>query len=120
MAMLSHDTKQETIHYNFLSLLTNKHHGELNFFKAKGFSGRQEIPCPSQNLTVMFKGPSIHAYHQPNKSSPHLPLTTAFHLCAIVSGHLSTSGFLPKTLYAVTISHKHATPHDPPIIFSFI
>jgi hypothetical protein len=50
MAVLSLDMKQETIHYNFLSLLTNKHHGELNFFQAKGFSGTQEIPCPSQNL----------------------------------------------------------------------
>jgi len=78
MAVLSLDTKQETIHYNFLSLLTNKqtnkHHGELNFFKATGCSARQEIPCPSQNLQLSCsKGPpfmliisqtnSVHTSH---------------------------------------------------------
>jgi len=102
--------KQETIHYNFVSLLTNKHHGGLNFFKAKGCSARQEIPCPSQNLwlscskdpPVMLIISQTHPVH-----TSHWHQTPTYVLLSQVISPLQV--FYPKLCMQLTISHKHVT-----------
>jgi hypothetical protein len=103
-----------TIHYNFISLLTNQHHGEF-FFRAQGCFARQAIHCHSHNLWLSCSNsPPFIQINPVNASHWHQP--PIYVLLSQVVSPLQV--FYPEL--CMQLLFPTSMPHDPPITFSFI